>query len=101
MSEPRITEQAESDLDEAWDYLAQRNESAADRLLDTVLERARVHAQFPLMGRPRDDLSPGLRSFVVSPYVVFYRPVVGTIEVIRVLHGARDVDSIMKAEGEG
>jgi toxin ParE1/3/4 len=101
MSEPRITEQAEADLDEAWDYLAQRNEAAADRLLDGILERARLHAQLPLMGRPREDLAPGLRSFVVSPYVVFYRPAGDTIEVIRVLHGARDVDSIMKAEGEG
>jgi plasmid stabilization system protein ParE len=31
MSEPRITEQAEADLDELWDYIAQRNEAVADR----------------------------------------------------------------------
>ena len=98
MSEPRITKQADADLDEAWEYLARRNEAAADRLLDQVLERAPLHAQFPLMGRPRDDLVPGLRSFVVSSYVIFYRPIGDTIEVLRVLHGSRDIESIMKPE---
>jgi toxin ParE1/3/4 len=89
MSEPRITEQAEADLADLWEYLAPKNREAADRLLDRILERARFHAQFPDMGRMRDDLHPGLRSFVVLPYVVFFRPVADTIEVIRVLHGAR------------
>jgi len=98
MSEPRITEQAEADMEEIWEYLAQRNETAADRLLDGILQRARLHVQFPLMGRLRDDLDLDLRSFVVSPYVVFYRPIDDTIEVLRVLHGARDVDAIMKTE---
>jgi toxin ParE1/3/4 len=72
--QPRITKQAESDLEEAWDYVAERNLRAADRLLDRILERARLHARFPLMGRPRDDLLPGLRSFSVSSNVIFYRP---------------------------
>ncbi len=99
MSEPRISELAEADLEEAWDYLAERNEAAADRLIDTILDRARLHAKLPLMGRPRDELSPGLRSFVVRPYVVFYRPADDTIEVVRVLHGARDIDSIMTEDG--
>jgi toxin ParE1/3/4 len=96
MSEPRISERAESDLDDAWDYLAQRNEAAADRLLDDILARSRLHAQFTQIGRPREDLGPGIRSFVAAPYVVFFRPIADTIEVLRVLHGARDVDTIMK-----
>jgi toxin ParE1/3/4 len=101
MTEPRITERAQADLDEAWDYVAQRNEAAADRLLDKILAAARRHASFPLIGRARDDLAPGLRSFAVPPYVVFYRPVDDTIEVIRVLYGARDIDRIMSGEGAG
>ncbi|SRR5579871_323802 len=95
MSEPRTTEQAESNLEDSREYTAQRGEAAADRLLDGILQRPRVHAQFPLMGRPREDLGPNLRSFVVSPFVVFYRPSADTIEVLRVLHGSRDVDTII------
>jgi toxin ParE1/3/4 len=71
MAEPRITDQAQADLADVWEYLSPKSEKAADRLLSTILDKSRLHAQFPLMGRPRDDLLPGLRSFVVLPYVVF------------------------------
>jgi len=46
------------------------------------------------MDRCRDELAPGLRSLPVGNYVVFYRGREGGIEVIRVLHGARDIDAL-------
>ncbi len=94
MTEPRITERAEVDLDELWAYIAANSPDAADRIVDAVLGGSRIHVRFPDMGQCRDDLGPGLRCFVVSPSVVFYRPIEDTIEVLRVLHGARDVRSI-------
>jgi toxin ParE1/3/4 len=36
-------------------------------------------------------MAPGLRSFPVGNYVVFYRIVPEGIELVRVLHGARDL----------
>lgn len=96
MSEPRITRQAQRDLEEIWDNLAQRNEEAADRLLEAIMEKVRFHARFPLTGRLRDDLAPHLRSSAVDRHVVFFRPVDDTVEVLRVLHGSRDVDTLMK-----
>jgi plasmid stabilization system protein ParE len=68
--QPRITKQAESDLEEAWDYVAERNLRAADRLLDRILERARLHARFPLMGRPIDDLLTGARFPTLSVFTI-------------------------------
>ena len=50
--------------------------------------------RFPCLDQNRDEIGPGLRSFVVSPYVVFYRQVEDTIEVLRVLHGARDLGGV-------
>lgn len=44
------------------------------------------------MGRSREELAPGLRSFPVARYVVFYRTGHRGIEIARVLHGARDLD---------
>lgn len=96
MIEPRLTEQAEADLDELWAYIAARNPDAADRMVDAVLEGSRTHARFPGMGLGREDLRPSLRCFVVSPYVVFYRPVEDTIEVLRILHGARDINRLIE-----
>jgi toxin ParE1/3/4 len=81
-----------------WDYFIQRKEAATDRLTAMILKRARPHAQFPLAGRPRDDLGANVRSFAILPYVVYDRPVDDTSLVLRVRHGARDVDSIMLAE---
>ena len=98
MIEPRLTEQAEADLDELWDYLAAKNPDAADRMVDAVLESSRMHVRFPGMGQSRDELRPGLRCFVVSPYVVFYRPIEDTIEVLRILHGARDMSRLIDPE---
>lgn len=54
--------------------------------------------RFPSIGQNRDDLRPGLRCFVVSPFIVLYRPVEGTIEVLGILHGARDIGSIIEPE---
>ena len=73
MSEPRLTEQAEADLDELWAYIAAGNPAAADRMVDAVLEGSRMHVRFPSMGQNREDLWPGLRSFIVSPFVVWLK----------------------------
>jgi len=98
MIEPIITEQAQADLDEAWDYLAERSSSSADKLIDRFVAAARVHARFPESGKSREELKPGLRSFVVHPFVAFYRPAEGTIEVLRFLHGKRDIRRLMEGD---
>ena len=52
------------------------------------------------MGQLRDEIRPGLRCFVVSPYIfIFYYRLAGTtIQVVRMLHGARDVSAIVVPE---
>ena len=99
VNEPRFTEQAEADLTETWFHPARNNPKAADRVIESIQDAARKHVPFPESGRSREDLGPGLRSFTVKPYVVFYRPIAGTIEVVRVLHGRRDIRRIMRDEG--
>ena len=41
----------------------------------------------------RRPLAAGLRSFPFGRYVIFYMPVQDGIDVVRMLHSARDVDS--------
>jgi toxin ParE1/3/4 len=45
----------------------------------------------PNMGRSREEIARNLRSFPVGNYVVFYRIIEEGIEVLRVLHGSRDI----------
>jgi toxin ParE1/3/4 len=55
-------------------------------------------SRHPLLGRSRTDLHPGLRSFPFGRYVIFYRPLDDGIEVVRVLHGARDIRRALRNE---
>ena len=50
------------------------------------------------MGRVRSELAPELRSFPVGRYVVFYLPCPDGIDIVRVLHGARDIETVLQSE---
>jgi toxin ParE1/3/4 len=66
--------------------------STADQLIDRIMATAGLLAEHPQIGRERPELSRGLRSFAVWPYVIFYRPAGGGARVLRVVHGHRDLD---------
>lgn len=67
--------EAESDLDSIWLYVARESSiETANRLIDALTDRFWLLARNPRIGRARDhDLRPGLRSFPVVEYVIFYR----------------------------
>jgi toxin ParE1/3/4 len=90
MNQYRVSDAARSDLDEIWSYIAQDNVDAADRFLRAIVSRFPKLAAMPQIGRPREELSPRLRSFPVGRYIIFYRPMENGVEIARVLHGARD-----------
>ncbi|MDM9385729.1 type II toxin-antitoxin system RelE/ParE family toxin [Chlorogloeopsis sp. ULAP01] len=93
MNRYRISWQAEQDLEDIWTYLAQQNQIVADKQIAQILNRFPMLAQFPDLGKKRDDLMSELRSFPVKPYVVFYIKINDDIEIFRVLHQSRDIES--------
>jgi toxin ParE1/3/4 len=97
---PQVTRRplAETDILEIWDYIADDSLAAADRWVDHLDEQFRVLATQPMMGRARDELAPGVRSFPFGRYVVFYVPLADGIDVVRVLHGARDIDAVFNPD---
>ena len=86
--------QAEADLIEIWTYIAQDSLTRADKLLDEIDEKSQMLAQSPFIGKTRDELGPTIRSFPIGNYVLFYQPIEDGIEIIRVLHGARDIEAL-------
>jgi toxin ParE1/3/4 len=88
------TAAAERDLSEIWDYIAEDNEAAAGTTLRKLDAACALLANHSKMGRDRSDLVPGVRSFPVGNYLIFYRETGQGLEVIRVLHGARNLDRI-------
>lgn len=82
---------ADEDLIEIWSYIAADNAVAADRVLDAIEARWSQLALHPFSGRARDDIFPGIRCLVVGNYLTIYRIAGNDIEIIRVLHGRRNI----------
>ena len=85
--------EAVEDLYAIWEHVARESQSerVADRLIDAIDDTCRSYATQPLMGPARPELAPEVRCFPVGKYVVFYLPLADGIEVIQVIHGARDI----------
>ena len=89
----RPTPEAEADLASLLQYSAetwgeQRMASYAALLLSVL----RDLAEFPGLGRQRDELRPGLRSYPAGQHIVFYRVSGDELIVRRIIHSRRDVD---------
>src|SRR5262245_42039758 len=93
----RIAPIAEADLDQIWEYIAADDSAAATRLVGEIVARFDMLARQPLIGTARDDLMRGLRDFNHGRYVIYYRPLSRgdvAVEIVRVLHSARDVSQL-------
>jgi toxin ParE1/3/4 len=88
---------AESDLSEAYLFIGTDSIEAAEGLLDAVGDAVAFLPENPFAGSPREFTSPeavGIRSWVLRDFpnhLIFYRVGSEGIEIVRVLHGARDV----------
>jgi toxin ParE1/3/4 len=93
MSEVRLSPEAEAELDGIWLHMARESGSVdiATRVVEGVNERFWMLARYPHMGRRRDNLAPGVRSFAVGAYVILYRIVGEVVLILHVAHGSRDV----------
>ena len=93
-----LSEQAELDLIDIWAHIARNSATAADNLIDQVATVCQLLAKSPLLGRARTELAPGLRSFSVGDYLIFYRPSKNGIEIARVLSGYRNLEALFEPE---
>ena len=96
-----LSREALEDLDLIWVGIASDNPEAADRVLEAAYGICKLLAEHPELGRRRQfgrgELS-GIRSFVITDfpnYVIFYRVQAAGVQIVRVLHGARDLEKIL------
>ena len=88
-----LSTQAHADVEEIVSYIAEDNYEAAERTLEKFRSKFQRLAEFPMTGSPRPELGAELRSLAVGAYIIFYRPRVFGVEILRVLHGNRDLAS--------
>lgn len=91
-----LTPRAKQDINQIWDYIAQDDIEAADRVLDDLESAMTKLAKSPGIGHWREDLADRRhRFFLVYSYLIVYRHEARRLEVIRVLHAARDVRNLL------
>jgi len=78
------------DIREAGDFIASDSPHAAERMAERIQEAVEYLLEYPNMGRP--GRVSGTRELVVSgtPFVVVYRAETTTIQILRILHHARN-----------
>jgi len=90
---------ARIELAEIWSSIAINNPDAADQAIDRIVTGLDRLARFPFSGRARDELAAGLRSYFIRPrHTVFYRIRGERLEVVHVLHHARDLSRFFPDE---
>ena len=85
-----LSRKAERELDEIFVYWAMRaGLEVADKLIDSIEERFALLGDYPFVGRKRDDIAPGVYSFLAGKYLIYYRKKRGIIHILHIFHGAQ------------
>ncbi len=99
MSNYSFSKRAIKDLDEICTFISQNNVKTASKLFDAIRQKCKLIANFPNMGKNYDWLRTNLRGFIVDDYIIFYCPREAGIDVIRVVNGRRDLESLFEDIG--
>lgn len=92
---PLFRPAAAADLDEIWDYTADRwGIDQAERYIGAIRDICAALARGEATGRDASDIRPGYRRALCGRHLIFYRlRDDGRVEVVRILHQRTDVRS--------
>ncbi len=89
-----ISPLASRDLDEIFDYFASRSIDAGDQFIDDFNKKCQNLVSFPNIGKSYAEIKPSLRGIPLSGYIIFYQVTISSIEIVRVVNGYRDLESL-------
>jgi plasmid stabilization system protein ParE len=99
MTPYRLMPAAELDLAEIVDYIARDSPQNAMKVFDRIHLAARNIAEMPGMGHRREDVTDKPVLFwAVYSYLLVYRPDKRPLEILRIVHGARDLPRVLGLE---
>jgi plasmid stabilization system protein ParE len=99
VSRPRfaLTPQARADLVDIWNYIAEDSVESADRVLGRLYAAFTRLAETPGMGHHRADLADVRHRFwTIYSYVIVYRDQASPLEIVAVVHGARQLEAFLQ-----
>jgi plasmid stabilization system protein ParE len=87
---------ADRDLDEIWDYIAEDSIDAADQWIGRLFDAFDAIGKAPGIGHKRGDLTTyPVLFWPVGAYLVIYRATSRPIEIVAVTQGARDIPAFL------
>ena len=91
----RLRPQAEADIAAIALYIAENNPAAARSWLNDIQLRCQHLGLTPGMDVVRFDIRPNLRMFAIGNYLILYQQIDDGVEIVRVLHGARQWQELL------
>jgi len=85
---------ADEDALEIFVTIALDNEGAAHRFVDRLKAALGRLADFPESAPAREDIAPGMRGLSFTGYIALYRIVKGEVQIVRIVHGMRDLPGL-------
>jgi plasmid stabilization system protein ParE len=93
----RLTPNAQEHVDAICTFIAEDSVDAALRVLESLEQAFEQLAKTPDIGHSREDLTNRpVKFWRVFSYLIVYDPISVPLTIIAVLHGARDVEHILK-----
>lgn len=97
----RLTEPAIKDIEQIVNYIAKETGLLqSERFLSKLDGKFAKIAQFPNLGRLREEILPGLRSLPIDSYLILYMPIDNEVEIFRVISGYKDISALFTEESE-
>jgi toxin ParE1/3/4 len=91
----RLSPQAKSELEAIGDHIAEDSPTNAERFIERLTGKFVALGRNPRIGRARPELRSDLRSFPYGAYLILYRVIDDGVEIVRVVHAARNLDDLV------
>lgn len=97
----RLTPQAQRDVSGIARYIAETSghrKVATDFTTGLLSKCHGLAGRSAILGRPRDELLPGLRSLPYRGYVIFFTYLPEGVEIVTIIHGHRDIQAMFSRD---
>lgn len=92
-----VTPEAAADLLQIWLYIAQDSEEIADRVQTEFYEMFDSLSRMPGQGHRRPDYTKAaVLFFPIYSYLIVYRPGTDPMQILAIVHGARQVKKVLR-----
>lgn len=100
MKQHIISPKASQDLSEIIDYFVRINIDAGEHFIEKFNKKCQYLANFPNMGRSYANIKADLRGVPLENYIILYRVVNSGIEIVRVVSGYQNLESLFVESNE-